>query len=144
MISIYLTLLGVIVSDQVLKQLLRRVMGPGVAPLGPFGQIRVGEGRLWLRRLHSPSSRFVPWALWTAAALALMLASRWLPSSEIFIGLLLGGSLSNAADDSRYGSVNDYICLRFWPAFNLADLAIAVGAIGTLVELLTTVRGAAS
>ena len=36
--------------------------------------------------------------------------------------------------------VSDYVCLRFWPAFNLADLALAAGAIGTLILLLFAVR----
>ena len=50
----------------------------------------------------------------------------------VFVGLLLGGSLSNAVESSMRGSITDYICLRFWPAFNLADLALAAGAIGIL------------
>ena len=62
----------------------------------------------------------------------------------MFVGLLLGGSLSNALESSLRGTVSDYVCLRFWPAFNLADLALAAGAIGILAELLMAVRGTAS
>jgi lipoprotein signal peptidase len=144
MMQVSLTMLAVIAGDQFLKLLLRRTTGHDVAALGPFGRIRAVEGRLWLWRLHSSSIRFPPLALWAAAASALMVASRWIPSSEIFVGLLLGGSLSNAAEAFRRGSVSDYVCLRFWPAFNLADLALAVGAIGTFAELLILVRGATS
>jgi len=74
----------------------------------------------------------------------LVIASNWIPSSALFVGLLLGGSLSNAVENARRGSVSDYVCLRFWPAFNLADLALAAGAIGTLAELLIAVRRTAS
>jgi len=31
--------------------------------------------------------------------------------------------------------VCDYLCPRFWPAFNLADVALAAGAAGALVQL---------
>ena len=84
------------------------------------------------------------WASWVAAAVALVIASSWIPSSALFVGLLLGGSLSNAVESARRGSVSDYVCLRFWPAFNLADLALAAGAIGTVAELLIAVGGTAS
>jgi lipoprotein signal peptidase len=58
----------------------------------------------------------------------------------IFVGLLLGGSLSHAVETSLRDAVSDYVCLRFWPAFNLADLALAAGAIGALFNLLMVVR----
>jgi lipoprotein signal peptidase len=144
MIAIFLTLLGVLVSDQALKQKFRRIMGRDVTSLGPFGQLRITEGRLWLVRLRNDLSRSMMWSSWMAAAAALVIASSWIPSSAVFVGLLLGGSLSNAADSFRRGSVTDYVCLRFWPAFNLADLALAAGAIGTLAELAIAVRETAS
>jgi signal peptidase II len=76
------------------------------------------------------------WALWAATAIALVIAGEWLiPSAAIFVGLLLGGSASNAIEHLQRGSVSDYVCLRYWPAFNLADAAVATGAIGILVEL---------
>jgi lipoprotein signal peptidase len=62
-----------------------------------------------------------------------------LPASAIFVGLLLGGSLSNAIESSMRGRITDYICLRFWPAFNLADLALTAGAVGMIGELLITI-----
>jgi signal peptidase II len=141
MIVIFLTLLGVVVSDQALKREFRRVLGRDVAALEPFGQLRITEGRLWLLRLLNHPSRSMMWTSWVAAAAALVIASNWIPSSAVFVGLLLGGSLSNAVENARRGSVSDYVCLRFWPAFNLADLALAAGAIGTFAELLIAMRG---
>lgn len=136
MMTISLAMLGALIADQVSKPLLRRVMGASAIALGPFGQIRIVEGRLWLRRLnHAPNDRMV-WALWAATAIALVIAGEWLiPSAAIFVGLLLGGSASNAIEHLQRGSVSDYVCLRYWPAFNLADAAVATGAIGILVEL---------
>ena len=65
------------------------------------------------------------WCFWVVAAAALVIVSVWAPSFGVFAGLLLGGSLSNAVDASLRGTVSDYVCLRCWPAFNLADLALA-------------------
>jgi lipoprotein signal peptidase len=52
---------------------------------------------------------------------------------------VLGASLSHAVETSVRGNVTDYICLRVWPAFNLADLALAAGALGLIGELLVIV-----
>ena len=52
-----------------------------------------------------------------------------------WVGMLLGGSSSHALESAVRGSISDYICLRFWPAFNLADVAITVGAIGVIVTM---------
>jgi lipoprotein signal peptidase len=38
-------------------------------------------------------------------------------------------------EGSLRGSVTDYVWLRFWPAFNIADVAITAGAIGMAIEL---------
>jgi signal peptidase II len=62
-----------------------------------------------------------------------------LPGSEWCAALLLGGSLSHMIETSRRGRVCDYLCLRFWPAFNLADAAITIGAIGSIVIALVNV-----
>ncbi|MBI5152701.1 signal peptidase II [Candidatus Peregrinibacteria bacterium] len=43
------------------------------------------------------------------------------------VGLAIGGALSNAIDRIVYGAVLDYIDVKFWPVFNIADIAITVG-----------------
>lgn len=59
-----------------------------------------------------------------------MVAAILIPSCGLFAGLLLGGSLSHLIESAVRGSICDYIRLRFWPAFNLADVAITAGALG--------------
>jgi len=54
----------------------------------------------------------------------------WLPT-----GLLLGGALGNLLDRARQGAVTDFIDLSFWPAFNLADVAITLGVGALLLAL---------
>jgi len=54
----------------------------------------------------------------------------------VAVGLLIGGSISNLADRVRLGYVTDFLDLRYWPAFNLADSFIVVGVailLGALV-----------
>jgi signal peptidase II len=45
------------------------------------------------------------------------------------LSLILAGALGNLADRIRLGYVIDFIDLRIWPVFNLADAAITIGAI---------------
>ena len=45
------------------------------------------------------------------------------------IGLILGGIIGNLVDRIRLGFVIDFLDFRVWPAFNIADSAITIGAI---------------
>jgi signal peptidase II len=46
---------------------------------------------------------------------------------RIALGLILGGAVGNLIDRIRLGYVVDFIDLRWWYVFNLADSAIVVG-----------------
>jgi signal peptidase II len=56
------------------------------------------------------------------------------------LGLLIGGSLSNLVDRIRLHHVTDFIDLRFWPAFNLADSFIVIGVAILLAALVAADR----
>jgi signal peptidase II len=43
--------------------------------------------------------------------------------------LILGGATGNLIDRLRFGYVVDFIDLRFWPVFNVADSCITIGAV---------------
>ncbi len=72
----------------------------------------------------------------TIAALAVVLL--WFaldpvrPGLWVAVGLLVGGALGNLADRVRADAVTDFIDPPLWPTFNLADVAITLGAV-TLV-----------
>ncbi len=61
------------------------------------------------------------------------------PRLAVAIALLIGGAMGNLAD--RFfrpgGAVVDFIDLQWWPVFNVADIAIALGA---MLLLVTTWR----
>lgn len=62
--------------------------------------------------------------------------------SAVGLGLILGGALGNLTDrilrgPGVSGRVVDFIDLRIWPVFNLADSAIVIGA---LIVALATLR----
>lgn len=52
------------------------------------------------------------------------------------LGLLLGGAIGNLIDRLENGLVIDFIDFRIWPVFNVADIAICVGAVMIAVSLL--------
>ena len=54
----------------------------------------------------------------------------WLPT-----GLLIGGACGNLIDRTREGAVTDFMDLPWWPAFNIADVAITFGVLTLLYVL---------
>jgi len=83
------------------------------------------------------------WQRWLFSALAVTVSAvltRWLSTlpredwrNAMPIALVIGGALGNLIDRVRVGQVTDFIEVyyRTWsfPAFNLADSAISVGAV---------------
>ena len=51
------------------------------------------------------------------------------------IALVLGGAVGNLIDRIFFGYVIDFIDFRIWPAFNVADSAITIGAIWLIFYL---------
>ena len=57
---------------------------------------------------------------------------------KISLGLILGGTISNAIDRLIFGGVRDFIYLKFinFAIFNVADMAITIGAILFCVSII--------
>jgi signal peptidase II len=68
------------------------------------------------------------------------------PESQAGIALIAGGAAGNLLDRLLHGGVTDFLELRAgnfrWPAFNLADSAITIGAALIVFELLSGERHA--
>lgn len=126
------------------------------------GSLRVGEvrtvipGFFNLTHLHNRGAAFGLFAdsdspvargaliAFSLAALALVFYLLWRGVSSRWagwgLGLILGGALGNLLDRVRAGSVVDFLDFhlagRHWPAFNLADSAVVLGALLLMIEVL--------
>ncbi len=90
------------------------------------------------------------WQRWFFTVLALGV-SGWIafelkkhPEQKLMalaLTLVMGGALGNVIDRVRFGAVVDFIQWHaagfYWPAFNVADSAISVGALLLIVATLT-------
>lgn len=104
----------------------------------PLGASRpLIPGVLHLTHVQNPGAAFglMPGRtgfLLLAAAVAIAavaaMARQWSSSLARWgAGLLLGGAAGNFVERLRHGTVTDFIDLRVWPVFNLADAAIVIG-----------------
>lgn len=59
------------------------------------------------------------------------------PLAWLAVGALVGGALGNLVDRVREDAVTDFIDLPAWPSFNLADVAITLGAALLVLGALT-------
>lgn len=56
-------------------------------------------------------------------------------------GMLVGGSLGNLIDRLIHGAVTDFLDFSHWPAFNVADCGITVGAVLIVIGLMQDGEG---
>ena len=105
-------------------------------------------GPLWIHHVQNSGIAFGLFASATAVVIVLTaIAVGWMlvffarsgarhPVLPAALGLVIGGSVSNLADRVRLGHVTDFLDLRYWPAFNLADSFIVIGVGILLASLL--------
>ncbi|MBB4286272.1 signal peptidase II [Roseospira goensis] len=135
--------LGLAVVVLVLDQITKYAVFVGLQP--PFGGLPVtgffNIVTVWNRGvsfgLFASGSPWTP-VLLTGLALAVSaLLAWWLRRADsrllvVALGLVIGGALGNAIDRALYGAVMDFLDVHWagyhWPAFNVADAAISVGA----------------
>ena len=69
-------------------------------------------------------------------------------SMSMPLAMIVGGAIGNVIDRIRFGHVVDFIDIyvgqHHWPAFNIADSAICVGAIGLIAFSLFTGKAEAT
>jgi len=104
-------------------------------------------GPFWIHHVQNSGIAFGLFSSRTAAVIVLTaIAVVWMlvffarsgarhPVLPVALGLVIGGSLSNLLDRVRLGYVTDFLDLRYWPAFNLADSFIVIG-VGILLAVL--------
>ncbi|MGH3093738.1 MAG: signal peptidase II [Gaiellaceae bacterium] len=133
-----------ILADQITKAIVasQLELGDSVHLLGPLS----------IRHVRNPGIAFGLFSSWaTAVTILTACAIAWMvfyfarsgarhPVLPVALGLLIGGSLANLIDRIRLGHVTDFLDLRFWPAFNLADTFIVAGVAILLVALVSAER----
>lgn len=139
----YVPAVGVVIIDQVTKAIARAMLGSGES-------VTVIPGFLDLTLTFNSGAAFGVLPNWTPlfiliALIAILAIARLRKSgsdSKLFtlgLGVLLGGAMGNMIDRlfARHHSVTDFISLHIdiggknysWPTFNIADVAIFVGAV---------------
>jgi signal peptidase II len=144
----WLGLLSVAVAALAADQLTKQIVATQLA----LGESVHVAGPLYIRHVENPGIAFGLFSSWASAVTFLTAgAVLWMlfyfaksgarhPILPVALGLLVGGSLGNLVDRLRIGHVTDFLDLRFWPAFNLADTFIVVGVAALLVALIAAER----
>jgi signal peptidase II len=114
-----------------------------------------------ITRLHNTGAAFsflastAGWQRWVLTGLALLASAVIIVmlarygAQRLFaaaLTLILGGAMGNAIDRITRGEVVDFLLLYwhdlYWPAFNVADIAITAGAVLVVIDELQRVRRA--
>jgi len=118
---------------------------PRVIEVTPFFNLVLAWNKGVSFGMFSTDSVYGPWLL-TGLAIAIVIAlgiwlwradSKWVACA---LGLVIGGAIGNVVDRVRFGAVVDFLDVHafgyHWPAFNVADSAICVGAVILILESL--------
>ena len=77
------------------------------------------------------SGLFLVFAL--VVGVVIVVAYARVPKSQLLmriaLGMVLGGDIGNAFDRVVFQSVTDFVDVRWWPVFNVADSAIVIGVV---------------
>lgn len=148
-----LVALIVLAFDQATKAVALSLLGgrPPVEVTGFFNLVLVWNPGVSFGMLQGLGS-LGPWlltgfALAVCVALLVWLARETRSLTRVALGLVLGGAIGNIIDRVRFGAVIDFLDFHamgyHWPAFNISDSAIVVGAALLVLDGLRTDRTAA-
>jgi signal peptidase II len=144
-VAFFLTAFLVVVADQLSKWWIvsRLEVGESLFEAGIFQIVRIQNTGSSFGLFQGHSFALIIVAFVGIAFLlvfTLILYPRFFPSDNLLgrlaLGLILGGTIGNLIDRLRFGGVTDFIGIGWWPAFNIADSAIVVGAIIFAYSLL--------
>lgn len=135
---VYLISLAVILLDQISKIFILDVMNPPqTIEVLPFANIVLAYNKGVSFSMMSNGSIYAPYILAIVALLICAGLVWWMMKEKdkwtrVGIALIIGGSIGNVIDRFLYGAVVDFVDLHafgyHWPAFNVADSAICIGA----------------
>ena len=143
----------VILADQLTKIAINKVFSYGEGRvITPFFNLVLVYNKGAAFSFLSAAGGWQRWAftvLDVAAALVICYLLKRHATQKLFctaLALIMGGALGNVIDRLLYGHVIDFLDFHVggwhWPAFNLADSAITIGAALLVFDELRRVRGA--
>ncbi|MEP6892459.1 MAG: signal peptidase II [Gaiellaceae bacterium] len=143
-LALALVATAALAADQITKHVVANALRPdrSVQLVGLFSIEHVHNSGIAFGLFASRTSAVV---VLTGIAVAAMLVffgrsagrHRLLP---VALGFVLGGSVSNLIDRIRLGYVTDFLHVRYWPAFNLADSFIVIGVAPLFVSFVAADR----
>ena len=137
----FLIVVGVFAADMVTKQIAEAMLdyGQGIAilPVLDFTLLYNKGAAFSFLASESGWQRWFFTGISTLVSIMLIAWLRKLESNQLWLGialsLVLGGALGNLFDRIAFGHVIDFIAVHwgdaYFPAFNIADSAITVGAV---------------
>ena len=135
-----------VVADQLTKAAALSALSQGIAvPVFPGFNLTLGfnEGASFGMMGGVMAGKPLLMAALTGAltlAFAVMAFRAQHPLERIGYGLVVGGALGNIIDHLRQGAVTDFLDFYWrdwhWPTFNVADIAITLGAVLILAASL--------
>jgi len=135
-----------VAADQLTKQIVTSTLALGreVEVAGPFSIHHVQNSGIAFGLFASATSMVIVLTGIAVAWMMVFFAQSALrhPLLPVALGFVLGGSVSNLVDRVRLGHVTDFLDMRYWPAFNLADTFIIVGVAILFISLVKTDRPA--
>ena len=142
----------VILIDQLTKIAVSRLFVYGDPhPIAPFFNLLLIYNRGAAFSFLAAAGGWQRWAftaLGIIAALVIVYLLKRHSAQKLFctaLALILGGALGNVIDRLVYGHVIDFLDFHVgrwhWPAFNIADSGITIGAILLVIDELRRVRG---
>ena len=135
----------IVVADQIVKWIVLRSFAPGEQRVVTdfFNLVLVfNKGAAFSLFAQAPGWQApVLSAFAVIAAIAVSVFIVRSPGRQILcfgLALILGGAIGNVIDRLRFGQVVDFLDFHalgwHWPAFNVADSAISVGAVLLILE----------
>ena len=135
----------VLVLDQVTKAIVRASLGPreSVHVFPGFAFSRVANEGIAFGFFPGRQAVVAILTLVALSAIAIALASLVARNATVAAGagLLVGGSLGNLIDRIAHGAVTDFLDFDRWPAFNVADCGITIGAVLIVIGLMQDGEG---
>jgi len=131
-VTFAVTIALVLLADQLTKAAVRSAI--------PFGRsIPILGGLAFLTHAENTGGAFsiltgTPWLFVAVSSTLIVAALIWFvvkrPTDLLLVlglGLLIGGAAGNLVDRVTFGYVTDFLDVRIWPVFNVADSGVVVG-----------------